>query len=128
LGLFVSILVAWACRIERNTFLSGRFENDYLGTGDISYVYVYRLGSFYKAIVQSVLLYGSETWVISAANMRKLASFHPHGCARFISNRHIQPDDEGTWTYPSNESVLEDAGFPQWKLTFNGDEIRFLTL
>ena len=43
------------------------------------------MGSFYKAIVQSVLLYGSETWVISAANMRKLAAFH-HGCARFISN------------------------------------------
>jgi hypothetical protein len=68
------------------------------------------MGCFYKAIVQSVLLYGSETWVISAANMKKLSSFH-HGCARFISNRHIKPDDEGTWTYPSNESVLEDAGF-----------------
>ena len=68
------------------------------------------MGHFYKAIVQSVLLYGSETWVISTANMRKLSSFH-HGCARFISHRHIKPDDEGTWTYPSNESVLEDAGF-----------------
>ena len=67
------------------------------------------MGCFYKAIVQSVLLYGSETWVISAANMNKLSAFH-HGCARFISNRHIRPDDEGIWTYPSNESVLEDAG------------------
>jgi hypothetical protein len=41
--------------------------------------------------------------------MRKLASFH-HGCTRFISNRHIQPDDDGIWTYPSSDSVLEDAG------------------
>jgi hypothetical protein len=63
-----------------------------------------------KSVRVLVPSFGSETWVISAANMRKLSSFH-HGCARFISNRHIQPDDEGIWTYPSNESVLEDAGF-----------------
>ena len=49
---------------------------------------------------------------MSAANMNKLSAFH-HVCARFISNRHIKPDNEGIWTYPSNESVLEDAGlFP----------------
>lgn len=56
-----------------------------------------------------VLLYGSETRVISAANMSKLSSFH-HRCARFNSNRRIKPNDDGTWTYPSSKTMLEDAG------------------
>ena len=31
---------------------------------------------FYKAIVQSVLLYGNETWVMSLAAMVRLEGFH----------------------------------------------------
>jgi hypothetical protein len=34
------------------------------------------MGSFYKAIIQSVLLYGSESWVISNHSMKALRSFH----------------------------------------------------
>ncbi len=34
------------------------------------------MGSFYKVVVQSVLLYGSESWVLSKAMMKKLKSFH----------------------------------------------------
>ena len=67
------------------------------------------MGYFYKAIVQSILLYGAETWVISEKNMRKLRSFHRR-CARFIVNRHITCKSDGTWTYPHSETVLEDAG------------------
>jgi hypothetical protein len=44
--------------------------------------------------------------------MRKLALFY-QCCARIISNRHIKPDNDGIWTYPPSDSVLEDAGlFP----------------
>ena len=31
---------------------------------------------FYKAVVQSLLLYGSETWVISKLAMARLEGFH----------------------------------------------------
>ena len=31
---------------------------------------------FYKAVVQSLLLYGSETWVISKSVMARLEGFH----------------------------------------------------
>ena len=41
------------------------------------------MGSFYQAIIQAVLLYGSESWVISENNLRKLRSFH-NKCARHI--------------------------------------------
>ena len=69
------------------------------------------MGHFYKAIVQSILLYGAETWVITPKNMAKLRTFH-RKAARYITNRHIRPLNDGTdkWNYPSSESVLEDAG------------------
>jgi hypothetical protein len=31
---------------------------------------------FYKAVVQSVLLYGSKTWVLSKTVMARLEGFH----------------------------------------------------
>ena len=69
------------------------------------------MGHFYKAIVQSILLYGAETWVINPKNMQKLRTFH-RGCARYITKRFIRPANDGTdeWIYPSSESVLEKAG------------------
>ena len=54
------------------------------------------MGYFYKAIVQSILLFGAETWVVSEKNMRKLRSFHRR-CARIIVNRHITCKSDGTW-------------------------------
>jgi hypothetical protein len=52
------------------------------------------MAKFYKAIVQSVLLYGSESWVLSVHSKRKLESFHRR-CARCITGRHIHPNEEG---------------------------------
>jgi hypothetical protein len=69
------------------------------------------MGYFYKSIVQSILLYGAETWVINPENMKKLRTFH-RKAARYITHRHIRPLNDGTdeWLYPPRESVLEDAG------------------
>jgi len=71
------------------------------------------MASFYKAIVQSVLLFGAETWVLSRSMDRKLQSFH-HRCARFITGQHIRKNNDDTWTCPSSEGVLRDAGM--WKI------------
>ena len=67
------------------------------------------MGKFFETVVESVLLYGSETWVLSNQMMALLDSFH-HRCARFIPQEHIQQLEDGSWITPSNESILKKAG------------------
>ena len=67
------------------------------------------MGYFYKAIVQAVLLYGSESWVLNKSSMKQLRSFHSR-VARFLTGRHIRQDADGTWHYPPTAGVLEEAG------------------
>jgi hypothetical protein len=57
------------------------------------------MGIFYKVIVQSVLLYGSESWVITKSKMVQLRSFHRR-CARYIARTHIRQEEDGTWILP----------------------------
>ena len=68
------------------------------------------MGYFYKAIIQSILLYGSESWVLTDSMLMKLEAFHKK-IARNITNCHIRPDpqNEGEWIYPDTESVLKKA-------------------
>jgi hypothetical protein len=67
------------------------------------------MASIYKAVVQAVLLYGSESWAVTVAMGKRLQSFH-HRCARYISGQHIRMNVDGTWTCPSSESVLKQTG------------------
>jgi hypothetical protein len=67
------------------------------------------MASIYKTVIQAVLLYGSESWVLNSDMERKLQSFHRR-CARFITGQHIRPNQDGTWTCPSSEEVLSQAG------------------
>ncbi len=67
------------------------------------------MASFYKAIVQSVLLYGAESWAITKSVEKKLRSFHRR-CARYITRRHIRQNEDESWTCPASDSVLEEAG------------------
>jgi hypothetical protein len=66
-------------------------------------------GYFYKAIVQAVLLYGSESWYMTKATVNFFKSFHMR-VARYLSGRHIRPLEDGTWLYPVSEEVLEETG------------------
>ena len=67
------------------------------------------MGLFYKATVQSVLLYGAETWTLTQPLLRLLRSFH-HRCARYLARMtHTQLED-GTWTSPPSETVRAAAG------------------
>ena len=45
---------------------------------------------FYKAVVQAVLLYGSETWTLTEGLKRQFQSFHSR-VARSLTERHIRP-------------------------------------
>jgi hypothetical protein len=67
------------------------------------------MGYFYKAIVQAVLLYAAETWVVTERSMKALNSFH-HRCARHIAGDHIRQNPNGEWHLPAMDRVLEVSG------------------
>jgi hypothetical protein len=70
------------------------------------------MAKFYLAIVQAVLLYGADTWIVSKRAHNRLRSFHHH-CARYITRRHIRKDENNEWICScpaSAEVVLEQAG------------------
>ena len=64
---------------------------------------------FYKAIVQSVLLYGSETWAVTPQMLKILDSFH-HRIARRITNTMPKQIANGEWKYTPVEKALDGAG------------------
>ncbi len=65
---------------------------------------------FYKAIVQSVLLYESETWVLSLAVMARLKGFHIRVVYR-MAKRHVPRRGPNLqWVYPPSEAMLEECG------------------
>jgi hypothetical protein len=67
-------------------------------------------GYFYKVIVQSVLLYGCETWVISKQILVSLEGFH-HQIAQQLMHYTIRPDpNSGAWVYPEAGRSFELAG------------------
>ena len=66
------------------------------------------MASFYKAIVQSVLLFASETWCPTDRQWKMLETFH-NRCARHITRRHNTPNEDGTWNCPDMETTLREA-------------------
>ena len=73
------------------------------------------MGYFYKAVVQSILLYRSETWVYTDKMLSRLRNFH-NKIARRLTNQHIRPieKEDGEWFYPNMEEVREKAGL--WEI------------
>ena len=53
-------------------------------------------GNFFKAVVQQVLLFGAETWVVSPIMERALSAFI-HGAARRITGRQTRRGRDGKW-------------------------------
>jgi hypothetical protein len=66
---------------------------------------------FYKAIVQSVLLYRSETWVLSSAVLARLEGFHLRAAYRMAKKHVPRRGPNQQWVYPpSDTKVLEECG------------------
>ena len=58
-------------------------------------------------MVAAVLLYGSETWVVSSYDLRALEGFHIEAAPRLTGMR---PKKRGeTWAYPKSVDVLRAA-------------------
>ena len=66
-------------------------------------------GSFFKAVVQQVLLFGAETWVVNPKMERALSGFL-HGAARRLTGRQARIEKDGDWYYPSLEGAMREAG------------------
>ena len=75
-------------------------------------------GNFFKAVVQQVLLFGAETWVVSPRMERALNSFI-HGSARWITGRQPQRGWDRKWFYPSLEWAMKEAGFTDVRTSIN---------
>ena len=59
-------------------------------------------GAFFKSVVQQVLLFGAETWVVTPRMERALSGFL-HRAARRLTGRQARRGRNGTWHYPSLE-------------------------
>ncbi len=66
-------------------------------------------GVFYKAVVQAVLLFGSETWKLSSLSLKSLEGFHIRA-ARQMAGMQPAKNPDGTWKYPSSKDVLKVVG------------------
>ncbi len=66
-------------------------------------------GMFYKATVQAVLLYGSETWSLSPLSMKRLEGFHIRAAWR-MSGKKPEWNVDGSWMCLRLEEVLEAVG------------------
>jgi hypothetical protein len=66
-------------------------------------------GVFYKATVQLILLFGSETWNLSPVGLKSLEGFHVRAAWRMAGKR-PQKLLDGTWAYPNSAAVLDKVG------------------
>jgi phage FluMu protein Com len=58
-------------------------------------------GMFYRAVIQSVLLFGSESWVLTDTAMRVLEGFHVRSAYRMArEHKPRKNNDTGVWRYP----------------------------
>ncbi len=66
--------------------------------------------TFYKAVVQAILLYGSETWNLTATTLARLEGFHIHVAYKLAREHQPRQGANHTWTYPRSADVLEECG------------------
>ena len=63
---------------------------------------------FYRATVQSILLYGSESWTVAPANLAMMEGFHVNAARRMAG---MMPRKRGgVWEYPKSREVLAAVG------------------
>ena len=65
---------------------------------------------FYMAVVQSVLLYGSEFWNLSKRAMERLEGFNIRAVYRMAVVNKPWRELNHTWVYPRTKDVLNECG------------------
>ena len=69
----------------------------------------YLIIHFPQAVVQTVLLLGAETWVLSEAIYRKMEGLHVGFLRQITGQRAVRREDEN-WRKVVSDKVLEKAG------------------
>ena len=67
--------------------------------------------SFYRAVVQAIILYGSETWVLLASMKKRIEETHTE-FLQMITGKRAKQLGDGTWETPRAE-VIQDAAVTQ---------------
>ncbi len=65
---------------------------------------------FYHAVLQAVLLYGSETWVISPTALVWLEGFHIRAVWQMAITHKPHQGPQNEWVYPKLKDVLRECG------------------
>ncbi len=67
--------------------------------------------TFYKAIVQAILLYGSKMWNLTASALARLEGFHIRVAYKMAQeHRPMRRGANHAWTYPRLADGLEECG------------------
>ena len=74
-------------------------------TGGVIYADV---GMFYITVVQEVILYGLDTWLMSSQIWKTLGGFH-HQLVWRLMGQIPQRNLDSTWTYPSSEEAMSEV-------------------
>jgi hypothetical protein len=64
---------------------------------------------FYKAVVQSVLLYGSKTWNLTTTSLARLEGFHIRPAYRMAEKHKPKKGPNHAWAYPRSSNVLQEC-------------------
>jgi hypothetical protein len=64
---------------------------------------------FYKAVVQAVLLYGSEMWNLTNLALARLEGFHVCTAYKMARKHRPKRGDNGVWIYLKMVDVLEEC-------------------
>ena len=64
---------------------------------------------FYRVVVQAVLLFGAETWVVLAAMLNKIKGVHV-GFLRQVMEMKAQRIGDETWIKEGTDRVIQAAG------------------
>jgi hypothetical protein len=66
--------------------------------------------TFYKAVVQTILLYGSKTWVLSQTALVHLERFHIRAAYKMAKMHKPKQGPGRTWIYPRSVDVFQECG------------------
>ena len=69
-------------------------------------------GMFFKSVVQAVLFFGLETWVLTPRMGRSLGIFQ-HRVTHTITGIQTRRWEEGGWEYLTLATAMEEAGFKE---------------
>ncbi len=70
-------------------------------------------GKFWKAVMQSVLLYCSKTWVLTPTLLERLEGIQLRCTYQMAKWLKPQWGPGGSWVYPRSDNVLEECGLFQ---------------